>query len=45
MATVVLDNGQKSKILIDMNKFLRPETAQWYSNRGIPYKRGYLFTG
>lgn len=45
MATVVLDNEQKARILRDLNDFLHPRTARWYSNRGIPYRRGYLFHG
>ncbi|OAL27994.1 hypothetical protein AYO20_09616 [Fonsecaea nubica] len=45
MATVVLDNEQKVAILKDFNDFLHPRTARWYSNRGIPYRRGYLFHG
>jgi chaperone BCS1 len=45
MATVVLDNEQKASILKDFNEFLHPRTARWYSNRGIPYRRGYLFHG
>ncbi|OAP64716.1 hypothetical protein AYL99_00688 [Fonsecaea erecta] len=45
MATVVLDNDQKAAILKDFNDFLHPQTARWYSNRGIPYRRGYLFHG
>ena len=45
MSTVVLDDGPKAEILLDMNEFLHPKTATWYSNRGIPYRRGYLFHG
>ena len=45
MATVVLDDRQKATILRDMNEFLHPKTPRWYANRGIPYRRGYLFFG
>ena len=45
MATVVLDDLQKATILKDINDFLHPRTPRWYSNRGIPYRRGYLFYG
>ena len=45
MSTVVLDDEQKAGILQDMNDFLKPKTARWYANRGIPYRRGYLFHG
>ncbi|KAI1079306.1 BCS1 N terminal-domain-containing protein [Whalleya microplaca] len=43
--TVVLDQHQKLQVLADMNEYLHPETPQWYANRGIPLRRGYLFHG
>ncbi|KAK2875951.1 hypothetical protein FQN49_001493 [Arthroderma sp. PD_2] len=43
--TVVLDNAQKTKLLLDINEYLHPATPRWYANRGIPYRRGYLFHG
>jgi mitochondrial chaperone BCS1 len=45
MSTVVLDNCQKALVLRDINDFLHPQTPRWYTNRGIPYRRGYLFHG
>ena len=45
MTTVVLDNTQKANILRDANEILHWKTERWYSNRGIPYRRGYLFHG
>jgi chaperone BCS1 len=45
MGTVVLDDQQKAMILKDINDFLHPRTPRWYANRGIPYRRGYLFHG
>ncbi|KKY22653.1 putative mitochondrial chaperone bcs1 [Phaeomoniella chlamydospora] len=45
METVVLDSVQKSLILRDINEFVHPATVRWYANRGIPYRRGYLFHG
>jgi mitochondrial chaperone BCS1 len=45
MGTVVLDNKQKAAILRDINDFLDPATTRWYSNRGIPYRRGILLHG
>ena len=45
MKTVVLDKEQKTDILSDINEYLNPATARWYANRGIPYRRGYLFHG
>jgi mitochondrial chaperone BCS1 len=45
MGTVVLDSQQKAAILRDINDFLDPATSRWYSNRGIPYRRGILLHG
>ncbi|KAH8800860.1 BCS1 N terminal-domain-containing protein [Xylogone sp. PMI_703] len=45
MNTVVLDEAQKLEVLADINEYLSPATAKWYANRGIPYRRGYLFHG
>lgn len=45
MDTVVLDPDQKDRILKDINEYLHPTTPRWYANRGIPYRRGYLFAG
>lgn len=45
MDTVVLDHDQKEKVLADINEYLHPSSPRWYANRGIPYRRGYLFHG
>ena len=45
LSTVVLDQAQKDMIVEDMKEYLHPYTRRWYSNRGIPYRRGYLFHG
>lgn len=45
MKTVVLDEARKMEVLADINEYLNPATARWYANRGIPYRRGYLFFG
>lgn len=45
METVVLDHDQKDRVLADINEYLHPSTPRWYANRGIPYRRGYLFHG
>lgn len=45
MKTVVLDEARKMDVLADINEYLNPATARWYANRGIPYRRGYLFYG
>jgi chaperone BCS1 len=44
-STVVLDESVKQSLLDDMSDYLAPHTRRWYSNRGIPYRRGYLLYG
>jgi len=44
-STVVLDEDVKKNLLEDMSDYLKPLTRRWYSNRGIPYRRGYLLWG
>jgi len=41
--TVITDAGVKEKILKDVQDFLASE--EWYLERGIPYRRGYLLYG
>jgi len=43
--TVILDDKQKEEISEDLKEFLLPATSKWYSNRGLPYRRGYLLYG
>lgn len=43
--TVVLNRPEKQKLLADVNEYLQPATRQWYAERGIPYRRGYLLYG
>ncbi|KAI9726089.1 MAG: hypothetical protein M1828_002097 [Chrysothrix sp. TS-e1954] len=43
--TVDLGSDDKTRLVRDINNFLKPTSAKWYSARGIPYRRGYLFSG
>lgn len=45
LSTVVLDQRQKQAFIEDVKEYLHPMTRRWYSNRGIPYRRGYIFHG
>ncbi|KAI9716422.1 MAG: hypothetical protein M1812_005317 [Candelaria pacifica] len=45
LSTVVLDEWQKQAFINDIKEYLHPMCRRWYSNRGIPYRRGYLFHG
>lgn len=41
--TLTLKNGQMDRILADLAWFAA--SRDWYETRGIPYRRGYLFSG
>ncbi|CAA7261970.1 unnamed protein product [Cyclocybe aegerita] len=43
LASVILDNGVKESLVGDIKEFL--SSRQWYLNRGIPFRRGYLLHG
>ena len=43
LSSVILDQGISEAILSDCNEFIT--NSQWYTDRGIPYRRGYLFHG
>lgn len=43
LGSVVLDEGVKEEVVADVNDFLTRQ--QWYIDRGIPYRRGYLLFG
>ncbi|KAF7562030.1 hypothetical protein G7046_g2104 [Stylonectria norvegica] len=43
LGSVILDEGIKESILDDVQDFLLRQ--QWYVDRGIPYRRGYLLFG
>ncbi|KAL1964803.1 hypothetical protein VTN77DRAFT_6305 [Rasamsonia byssochlamydoides] len=45
LSTVVLDEAQKQAFIKDVKEYLHPRTRRWYSNRGIPYRRGYMLYG
>jgi chaperone BCS1 len=40
-----MDEAVKKDVLEDMKQFLDEQTQEWYTARGIPYKRGYLLDG
>ena len=43
--SVIFEKSKKQALLRDINEYLHPRTRKWYSDRGIPYRRGYLFSG
>lgn len=44
-STVILNEKVKKDLIDDVTDYLDPATRRWYSNRGIPYRRGYLLYG
>ncbi|CAM1505078.1 Fc.00g107150.m01.CDS01 [Cosmosporella sp. VM-42] len=45
MSTIALDESLKQSLIKDLERYLNPRTKRWYATRGIPYRRGYLFSG
>ena len=45
MHNVVMDPELNDIVLKDITNQLHPATPLWYSNRGIPYRQGYLLHG
>ncbi|KAM0551868.1 hypothetical protein ACHAPJ_008204 [Fusarium lateritium] len=45
MSTIALDEKIKQRLIKDLSRYLNPRTKSWYATRGIPYRRGYLFSG
>ncbi|KAJ6125991.1 hypothetical protein N7471_010484 [Penicillium samsonianum] len=45
LSTVILKDSEKSPLIKDMKDFLEPQTRNWYSQRRLPYRRGYLLHG
>lgn len=43
LQSVILDRGIKERVVADVKDFLQRQ--QWYVDRGIPYRRGYLLFG
>ncbi|KAK7757176.1 Complex III assembly protein translocase and chaperone [Diatrype stigma] len=43
LGSVILDRGVKESVVGDAKDFLAQQ--QWYADRGIPYRRGYLLFG
>ncbi|KNC20885.1 hypothetical protein FF38_00320 [Lucilia cuprina] len=43
VSSVVLDKGVSEQIISDCKEFI--SNSQWYTDRGIPYRRGYLLYG
>ncbi|KAJ0336554.1 hypothetical protein COL922a_007830 [Colletotrichum nupharicola] len=44
-STIVTRPGLRESIINDVTDYLSPETRMWYTDCGIPWRRGYLFAG
>ena len=45
LESVHFDETTKAKLVADIRNYLSPSTRQFYIERGIPYRRGYLLHG
>jgi len=43
LSSVILQQGLSERLVADAHEFLH--SSQWYADRGIPYRRGYLLHG
>ena len=45
LETVILEAAEKKRIVDDITEYLKAESRTWYTNRGIPWRRGYCLEG
>lgn len=45
ISTVIMNQNVQSALLDDIETYLDKGAQAWYSNRGIPYRKGYLLYG
>ena len=45
ISTVVMNEEVKAELIRDIEGFLHQGARAWHLNRGIPYRKGYLFYG
>lgn len=45
MDSVIIPKHHKDRIVKDLDRFFAKETAEWYEEHGLPYKRSLLFHG
>ena len=45
LSSIYLPSADKRKLVADLEIHLRNKTRLWFSERGIPYRRGYLLHG
>lgn len=45
LTAVELEQDTKESLIKDVEAYLHPKTRNYYINRGIPWRRGFLFWG
>jgi mitochondrial chaperone BCS1 len=45
LETVLLNKDVKNDLMKDIERFLESESRDWYADRGLPYRRGYILYG
>ena len=45
ISTVIMNENDKATMMKDIETYLNPRSRRWYSNRGFPYRKGYLLYG
>lgn len=45
LSTIDLDEKIKTDLVGDIKRFMDKSQIKWYGDRGIPYRRGYMFFG
>jgi chaperone BCS1 len=45
MVTIVHDDKEKETLLSDITSLFDPGTREWYTKRGIPFRRAYVLHG
>ncbi|KAI7241004.1 hypothetical protein KC330_g931 [Hortaea werneckii] len=45
LTAIELEQGTKESLIKDVEAYLHPKTRNYYINRGIPWRRGFLFWG
>ncbi|XWW94490.1 hypothetical protein V2A60_002433 [Cordyceps javanica] len=45
LSTVIIPEYQKQVLVSDVQEFINSDTREWYRQKGLPYRRGYLFYG
>lgn len=43
LESVILDSNVAESVIADMKRFM--ESSEWYTSKGVPYRRGYLLYG